>query len=396
VKSKPDGWRSILGCCHLSGGNTHDRHTFEKVSLGIMLINASTTEILPVWGEDTQGELVCRAVTDETHDVRSFHFTSAQPNRFSFAAGQFLTFELPIGGQTVYRCYTISSPPSRSGTISITVKRVARGPVSNWLHDRVRPGTRLRATGPSGDFVLPPDGDEKLLLLSAGSGVTPLMSMARMLFDHAQDRDVVFIHSARSPADIVFREELALLARRLPRLRVAHIVEGKADEPGWPGLLGRLDGRILDLLVPDMRTRDVYCCGPAPYMANVRALLDQAGCDKARYHQESFSFEALPDPIQADVSRAETEALFSVTFAKSGQTVACGARMTVLAAAVLLHTRGLRHVQKPHAVRTGGHATWRRDSRAGDRAGDGADLLQRAAGRPGDRPMTRRRHWPPS
>jgi ferredoxin-NADP reductase len=284
----------------------------------------------PIWGVDCEDALVCRAVTDETHDVRSFHFATERPVRFRFEAGQFLTLDLPIDGRTVYRCYTISSPPTRPETVSITTKRVPGGPGSNWLHDNMRPGRRLRATGPSGVFVLP-TLPGKLLFLSGGSGVTPLMSMVRTLFDRAEDRDVVFVHSARSPADIIFRDELALMARRLPRLRVAHVVESTLGEPGWPGLVGRLDQRMLGLIAPDLREREVFCCGPAPYMASVRASLDAVGLDRSRYHEESFSFDELPGPVAEEV--IEAEAAFSVTFAKSGKTVACPPGTTVLAAA---------------------------------------------------------------
>ncbi len=303
-----------------------------------MLIGGSpqiTGDTLPVWGVDYDGDLVCRALTEETHDVRSFHFATGQPCRFRFEAGQFLTLELPVGGETVFRCYTISSPPTRPETLSITTKRVRGGPASNWLHDHVQPGVRLRATGPSGAFVLPHAPGPGLLFLSGGSGVTPLMSMLRTLFDRAEDRDVVFVHSARSPRDIIFRDELTLMARRLPRLRVAHVVENVDGEPGWPGLVGRLDARTLGLLAPDLMDRGVYCCGPTPYMAGVRALLDQAGFDRSRYHEESFSFEALPGAVHEEVATAEAvaEATFSVTFAKSGKTVACPPGTTVLAAA---------------------------------------------------------------
>ncbi len=307
-----------------------------------MLIGAPpqiTDDALPVWGADCDDDLVCRAVTDEAHDVRSFHFATDRPCRFRFEPGQFLTLELPpdkIGnGQTVFRCYTISSPPTRPETLSITTKRVRGGPVSNWLHDHVRPGVRLRATGPSGTFVLPRTHDARLLFLSGGSGITPLMSMLRTLFDRAWDRDVIFVHSARSPGDIIFRDELALMARRLPRLRVAHVPESRDGEPGWPGLVGRLDARMLGLLAPDLLEREIFCCGPAPYMAGVRALLDQSGFDRSRYHEESFSFEALPDAVLEEVTAAEAvaEATFSVIFAKSGKTVACPPGTTVLAAA---------------------------------------------------------------
>jgi ferredoxin-NADP reductase len=289
----------------------------------------------PVWGVDCDDPLVCRTVTQETPDVRSFHFATERPSRFRFEAGQFLTLELPIDGETVFRCYTISSPPTRPETVSITTKRVPGGAGSNWLHDTMRPGMHLRATGPSGVFVLPQRPGAKLLFLSGGSGVTPLMSMTRTLFDRADDRDVVFVHSARSPGDIIFRDDLPLIARRLPRLRVAHVVESTLGEPAWPGLVGRLDLRMFGLLVPDLLEREVFCCGPAPYMAAVRASLDQAGFDRGHYYEESFSFDELPGAVADEVVEAEmaAETTFSVTFAKSGKAVACPPGTTVLMAA---------------------------------------------------------------
>ena len=309
----------------------------------------TTQDALPIWGKDCEDDLVCRAVTDETADVRTFHFGAERPAHFRFDPGQFLTLEMPVGSETIFRCYTISSPPTRPETVSISTKRVPGGSVSNWLHDTMRPGMRLRATGPSGEFVLPQASLSKLLFLSGGIGATPAMSMVRALFDRAEDRDVLFLHSARSPADIVFRDELALMARRLPRLRVAHVVERTDGEPGWPGLTGRLDGRMLAMLAPDVTEREIYCCGPAPYMAAVRAMLDAAGLDRGRYHEESFSFEHLPSDVKDDVreSEAKVEAGFSITFAKSNKTLQCDANTTVLDAA---RQAGLR---LPHACAKG-------------------------------------------
>ena len=293
---------------------------------------ASTT--LPLWGVDCEDDLVCRVVTQETPDVRTFHFAALRPARFLFEPGQFLTFELPVGGG-VHRCYTISSPPTRPETLSISAKRVQGGPASNWLHDALRPGMALRATGPAGDFVLPRGPGPKLLFLSGGIGATPAISMLRTLYDRAEDRDVLYVHGARTPADIPFRDELALIARRLPRLRLAHVVERTGEEPGWPGLIGRIDPGTLALLAPDLLEREIYCCGPAPYMAAIRAMLDDAGFDRARYHEESFNFDRLPGEVVEEVAEAEAqaEAGFSVTFAKSGRTIACDARTTVLDAA---------------------------------------------------------------
>ena len=103
---------------------------------------------LAVWGEGDHSTLVCRQVQDVTHDVKNFVFAAPEGRSFEFEAGQFLTLQLEIGGEPVSRCYTVSSPPTRPHRLAITVKRVQGGPVSNWLHDTVRPGTRVAALAP--------------------------------------------------------------------------------------------------------------------------------------------------------------------------------------------------------------------------------------------------------
>ena len=105
--------------------------------------------------------LVCRQVRPETHDVKTFVLEARRPQLFRYRPGQFLTFDFEIDGERINRCYTISSTPTRPHLISITTKRVPGGPVSNWLHDRLKPGMELRATGPMGEFTsLAPSGGE--------------------------------------------------------------------------------------------------------------------------------------------------------------------------------------------------------------------------------------------
>ncbi|NMG00431.1 hybrid-cluster NAD(P)-dependent oxidoreductase [Aromatoleum toluolicum] len=290
------------------------------------------------WDSDEDDVLICCQVRQETHDVKSFLFRPRSPGLIRFLPGQFLTLELEVDGETVNRCYTISSPPTRPDTLSITVKRVPGGKVSNWLHDHLAPGMSLRALGPNGDFscALHPAG--KYLFLSGGSGITPLMSMSRSFHDLGEDRDVVFVHSARTPTDIIFRRELGLLAANQPHFRTAFVCEGRGGEAEWAAPTGYLDLQLLARIAPDFGEREVFCCGPAPYMAAVRALLTEGGFDMARYHEESFSFADLPsDPAEEDstsagVTTCETVG-FSVEFSKSGHTVACAPGQKVLEAA---------------------------------------------------------------
>jgi ferredoxin-NADP reductase len=281
---------------------------------------------------ETEELLVCRQVHPLTHDVSTFVFEYAEPRLFRHDPGQFLTLTLDIDGRPVQRCYTISSPPTRPFLLSITVKRVPGGLVSNRLHDHLGPGDTVRAHGPLGDFSTARHPAPKYLFLSGGVGVTPSMAMTRTLYDLADPADVVFVHSARTPADIVFRHELELIAATAPNIRIVHICEEDRPYAPWGGHRGRLTIETLRQIAPDFLEREVFTCGPAPYMAVVRRMLSDAGLDMDRYHEESFTFET--PTAQADTSpTAAADTGFKVEFTRSGRTVECDADTSLLAAA---------------------------------------------------------------
>lgn len=142
----------------------------------------------------------CVKVIQETWDVRTFCFMAEQPVMFFFKPGQFVTLELEIDAQQIMRSYTISSSPSVPYSFSITVKRVPGGLVSNWLHDNLNEGDVLAVHGPVGNFNCIDYPAERILMLSGGVGITPLMSMARWYFDTNANVDISFVHSARSRA----------------------------------------------------------------------------------------------------------------------------------------------------------------------------------------------------
>ncbi len=298
---------------------------------------------LAVWGDTDSSTLVCRQVQEITHDVKTFLFEPAQPALFHYEPGQFVTLQLWIDGRSVSRCYTISTPPTRPHLLGITVKRQPGGLVSNWLHDTMAPGKRISADGPFGVFTIARHRSAKYLFLSGGSGITPVMSMTRTLYDLGSDADVVFLHSARTPSDIIFRRELETIASTVPAVRVAHICERDEPREPWGGLRGFLSPEILRMLVPDLEERVVFCCGPTPYMAAVRRMLDEAGFDMQNYHEESFAFEDLTmkefSSVATDVaapapwSTGLLTTTYSVEFVLSGQTFTCGEDENVLDAA---------------------------------------------------------------
>lgn len=292
------------------------------------------------WGETDSSTLICRQVQDLTHDVRTFLFEPAQPALFHHEPGQFVTLALHIDGISVSRCYTISTPPTRPHLLGITVKRQPGGLVSNWLHDTMVPGKRISADGPFGVFSIAHHPSPKYLFLSAGSGITPVMAMTRTLYDLGSDADVVFVHSARTPSDIIFRRELETIASTVPTVRVVPVCERDAPREPWSGLRGFLSIDMLRLVAPDLAERVVFCCGPAPYMAAVRRMLGDVGFDMRNYHEESFSFEDLTmrefsgtadAPVGGD--GPATARTFSVEFVRSGRTFTCAENENVLDAA---------------------------------------------------------------
>jgi ferredoxin-NADP reductase len=256
---------------------------------------------------DLQARVV--EIIAETPDVRTFVLA---PNRRwpGHVAGQFTTVEVEFDGVRVRRCYSIASAPAERH-LAITVKRVPGGKVSTWLHAHVQVGDVLRLGAPAGDFVVPPQAGP-LLLLSGGSGITPVMSILRDLAARAELRDVVFVHHAKSQLDVPFRGELARLAARHPGLR---LIVNLDDEPG-----GRFDEAALAAAVPDLAARTTFVCGPAGFMDRVAAMWAAAGLTE-RLHQERF---ALAAPV------ATTADIVQIRLAGSARTVTAGGPGTLL------------------------------------------------------------------
>ena len=146
------------------------------------------------WASGDSKRIECLSVVAETHDVKTFVFHSPDYPALAYEPGQFLTVSPVIDGQSISRCYTLSSTPTRPFTFSITVKRVPGGAVSNWLHDNLKAGDAMAASGPAGVFTPVAGPARKLLYLSAGSGITPLMAMTRAAADLHADLDIVFVH----------------------------------------------------------------------------------------------------------------------------------------------------------------------------------------------------------
>lgn len=278
------------------------------------------------WTDDEP--LECAMVVPETADTATITFRAPSGAWFDYLPGQFLTLDLPVPGQPVSRTYTISSSPSRPLSLSVTVKAQPGSVGSRWLIDALKPGMRLKAHGPAGDFSLRQHPARKYLFISAGSGITPMMSMTTWAWDSGEMPDIVFVHAARRPSDIIFRPRLEQFAARVPGLQLRFTVEEVEPFSVWHGFRGRLNQIMLGLMAPDYLEREVFCCGPEPFMRSVKDSLAALGFDLTRYHQESFG----PPEIAPETVPETTEAA-EIRFTASGVSTACAPGETVLAAA---------------------------------------------------------------
>ncbi len=296
----------------------------------------------------------CVQIIQETHDVKTFRFVSEPEQLFDFKPGQFVTLQVPIDGadnKPVMRSYSISSSPSRPHTLDITVKRVGAasqdlppGIVSNWLHDQFEVGMTLLMQGPFGQFNCVDYPADKLLLISAGSGITPMMAMSQWLSDRAATVDITFIHAARTPHDIIFRQRLELLAAQHPHFKLAFTLTKETPLVPWAGYRGRLNPAMLSAICPDFAKRHAFVCGPAGFMSSTKNLLEAEGFPMENYYEESFGGSSAVKPEAAKASMPvavpfssgsegnSTEAPL-VEFSASGEAIACDESDTLLDAA---------------------------------------------------------------
>jgi ferredoxin-NADP reductase len=273
--------------------------------------------------------LSCSAIIDETLDVKTFELVSQSDEMIVFKPGQFVTLKFNILDQSYQRCYTISSSPRQNNCIELCVKRVAEGVVSNWLLDHLKLGDTIEAVPPSGNFYLPSEQTRSLLLLSAGSGITPMLSMLRYIQLNCLEIDIKFHHSARTQADLIAFTELSALSKKQLALQLSFNFSRQkhCSIDRVKTFDGRLDRQMLSEICPDITQRDVYICGPSGFMLQAKQDMQQLGLPKEQYFQESFAVESLLVTGTAD------ESLYNIYFSHSDLSIQCTGNETVLAAA---------------------------------------------------------------
>jgi precorrin-3B synthase len=232
-------------------------------------------------------------VIQETPDVKTFRLDNSRGGIPRHRPGQFVKVRAVIDGREVWRSFTISSSPATAEHLDLTIKRNPAGELSTFLHETIGPGSQLTVRGPQGGFYFDADAHrEPLVLVSAGSGITPMMSILRTLAESGNACDCTFLHGARTGTDIICADECRRLTESMPGLTYLVSLSQPAD--GWKGLTGRLNFEMVREAVSDLTLRRYFLCGPGEFMDTLRAALVAAGVPSQRIHAEQFHKSSVP------------------------------------------------------------------------------------------------------
>jgi 3-ketosteroid 9alpha-monooxygenase subunit B len=227
--------------------------------------------------------LTIEKIVDETKDARSLSFSMPPEARaaFTYRPGQFLTLRVPsVETGSVARCYSLSSSPYVDNSLAVTVKRTAGGYGSSWLCDNAIEGMQLDVLPPSGGFT-PKSLDRDVMLIAGGSGITPLISIAKSVLAVGKG-NVVLFYANRDVASVIFADQLAqLISKHQGRLSVYHWLESERGIP-TATLLARE-------FAATATGRDVFVCGPGQFKDASVAALRALGFDKSLINLEIFS-----------------------------------------------------------------------------------------------------------
>lgn len=299
------------------------------------LIARATTPLLPddylhllnpLWSaRELRGRIV--SVTKETADTATVEIETGWGFSHTYAPGQYVGIGLQVEGRWHWRSYSLTSiGESRRKRITVTVKANPDGFLSTHLVDGVRPGTVIRLASPQGDFTLPNPAPEKLLFITAGSGITPVISMLRGLRARGDHPDIVHVHSAPTRDDVIFLDELEELSAS-----EHYVLDLQLTRE-----MGKLDVADLGARVPDWRDRSAWACGPVAMLDQVETVWAHHGIED-NLHIERFAIARTDKGGEGG----------TVTFARSDKTAEIDGATTLLEAGEKLG------VQMPFGCRMG-------------------------------------------
>lgn len=255
--------------------------------------------------------LTVRQITPETADTVTIEFEVPTELRdtFRFKAGQHLTVRLLLDGHEVRRSYSMSAAPHEK-SLAITVKKVPGGKVSTYLYDWLRAGATLDVAPPEGRFTIPLDPEKRrtYFLFAAGSGITPVISIAKEVLEVEPMSTIYLLYGSRDEENIIFKQALDRLAERYHgQMHVEYMLSKPKKEGGgglfrffkkstsnWQGKTGRIDHRAVAMLLDDNLVQgpehdaQYFVCGPGTMAETVKAALAGRNIEPKQIHTEHF------------------------------------------------------------------------------------------------------------
>jgi ferredoxin-NADP reductase len=269
------------------------------------------------------------SITQQASSAKTLRFIVPDGQKLNARPGQFLTFSFLFGGRKVVRSYSICSSAARSGYVEITSKRLTQGYVSVFLNDEAPIGMTVEASGPFGHFCFDESKHHNMVLLAAGSGITPMMAMLRYMDDLCLETTVTLLYCVRTGNDIIFHADLEELRGRLKSFDY-HVLLSQPDAE-WSGPRGHISREFIENTVKDIASPDFFLCGPPAFMEASRAILTGLGVVPERIRQESFG-SSVPKTAQPDSAATEMSEMV-VQFVRSDKACSIRRGQTLLEAA---------------------------------------------------------------
>ncbi|MGQ0619378.1 MAG: ferredoxin reductase [Panacagrimonas sp.] len=256
----------------------------------------------------SHGRVLARIVAKRAESSRAVTLElQANRNFAGFKPGQHVNLSVDVEGRRHTRSYSLTGVPSADGRLSLAVQKVEGGIVSTHLFADARVGDVVELEPAFGEMTLPEILPDKLLLLAAGSGITPLMSLTRELAQRGMPVETTLIYWARHRADLCFLSELKSLAAREPNFHFRIALTGDAVT-GTDELRGRPSAKLFEQAVSDLAEQTVYACGPAGFVSEIESIAQPVA--------RSFQSEAFTPMVYAPVDRGAT---VTVMLAKSNR-----------------------------------------------------------------------------
>ena len=268
-------------------------------------------------------DLKVKAIVHETKDAISIVFE--QPTqKISYKSGQFLTLISNVNGKEVRRAYSLCSSPFADEDLIVSVKRVDKGLMSNWLPDNLKAGQTMKIMEPMGQFGTEFNSNNKrhLVLFAGGSGITPMMSIIKSLLNQEQNSICSLIYCNRDLESIIFKNQFDELQNNYEgRLHIIHILDNAPMN--WQGYSGLLTKELLERLferLPNwgIEKTSYLMCGPEGMMKNVETILTEHGIPKEKVFKESFVAGTI-DKDKKELKADQANGSHEVTIRYDGQ-----------------------------------------------------------------------------